>query len=41
MTPPKNTDSDYEERIQKAIGAIRVGDEPNVPAASEIFEVNR
>ena len=24
-----------------AIRAIRVGDEPNVPAASEVFEVNR
>jgi len=41
MTPPKRTDSDYEERIQKAIRAIRVGEEVNVPAASEVFEVNR
>ena len=41
MTPLKKTDSDYEERIQKAIRAIRVGEELNVPAASEVFEVNR
>lgn len=41
MTRPKKTDSDYEERIQKAIRAIRVGEELNVPAASEVFEVNR
>src|SRR5437899_1727456 len=41
MAPATNTDSGYEERIEAAIRAIRSGKEPNVPAASEAFDVNR
>jgi len=41
MAPPKNSEPTYEERLQGAIRAIKSGEEPNVPAASEAFDVKR
>jgi len=41
MAPPKNSEPTYEEQPQGAIRAIKSGEEPNVPAASEAFDVKR
>jgi len=41
MATTKKVTSDYEKRIQLAIAAIKAGQEPNVPTASESFDVNR
>jgi len=41
MAPPKNSERTYEERLQGAICAIKSGEEPNVPAASEGFDVKQ
>lgn len=41
MPPRIKADLPYEERIQMALRALRTGQEPNVPAASESFEVKQ
>jgi len=40
MATTKKVTSDYEKRIQLAIAAIKAGQESNVLAASESFDVN-
>ena len=41
MAPRRKNDPDYEERLQKAIRAVKTGAEPNVPSASESYGVDR